>query len=234
MIKKVFLAITGCLLLLPFSADAASLACGEAGRRQVAAAYLSSEGKQLEACFDLDREEATLLLFDGARLTLPAAQSASGARYSDGKRTFWEHQGIGRYFSGDKLVFEGKTAPASGYNSGVSSKVLVRSTVTASGHSIVYPAHGKAEVTALRVDVAPGAETGWHKHATPVYAYVLSGAIEVELEGGNRVEYKEGDAFIEVVDIFHNGRNRGNIPVTMVVFYTGVQGTPLVTKKQHE
>ncbi len=59
MIKKVFLAITGCLLLLPFSTDAASLACGEAGRRQVAAAYLSSEGKQLEACFDLDREEAT-------------------------------------------------------------------------------------------------------------------------------------------------------------------------------
>jgi hypothetical protein len=64
---------------------------------------------------------------------------------------------IGKYFSGDKLVFEGKTAPASGYNSGVSSKVLVRSTVTASGHSIVYPAHGKAEVTALRIDVAPGA-----------------------------------------------------------------------------
>jgi quercetin dioxygenase-like cupin family protein/membrane-bound inhibitor of C-type lysozyme len=230
-IQKVVFASTLLTLFLPLGIHAESLFCGDVGRRQTAAAYVSSAGKQLEACFDQDRQQATLLLPDGVKLTLPIALSASGVRYSDGKRVFWEHQGVARYFADDKLLFEGKTAPTAGYNSGVASSVLVKSTLTASGRPIVYPSHGKAEVTALRIDMAPGAETGWHKHATPVYAYVLSGAIEVEFEGGGMAKYQAGDAFIEVVDLFHNGTNRSSVPVSMIVFYTGVQGTPLVSRR---
>ena len=83
----------------------------------------------------------------------------------------------------------------------------------------------------MTVDLAPGTETGWHKHAIPVYAYVLSGVIEVELEGGQRISYKTGDVIIEVVNTFHNGSNRGIEPVRLVVFYTGIKNQPNVIRK---
>ncbi|MBI5518794.1 MAG: MliC family protein [Desulfovibrio sp.] len=44
----------------------------------------------------------------GETLTLPLALSASGARYSDGESTYWEHHGSARFERGDVVVFEGR------------------------------------------------------------------------------------------------------------------------------
>ncbi len=119
-----------------------------------------------------------------------------------------------------------------GYSSGVSAKVLTKTSITADGQKIVYPQTDKAEVTAMTVDIAPGAETGWHKHPVPVYAYVLSGDLTVELEGGQRLRYGKGDAIIEVVNTLHNGKNSGAEPVTLAVFYLGAEGVPTVVKPE--
>lgn len=223
------LAIAGILLLCALPLSAATLPCS--GTQQVPATYAAAGGEQLQACFDLVRKNVTVGLADGSRVVLPVAVSGSGARYSDGTRTFWEHQGIGRYFVGEKLLFEGGPAPATGYKGGVTSKLLKQTTLTANGQKIAYPVTDRAEVTAMTVDLAPGAETGWHKHTIPVYAYVLTGVIEVELEGGQRVSYKAGDAIIEVVDAFHNGSNRGTETVRLVVFYTGIKNQPNVVRR---
>ena len=75
--------------------------------RITAACYRSGDGKTVAASFDLGRNLVTVTLPDGRSVTLPAALSASGARYSDGKETFWEHQGSGRFFTGETLLFEG-------------------------------------------------------------------------------------------------------------------------------
>lgn len=82
----------------------------------------------------------------------------------------------------------------------------------------------------MTVDLAPGAETGWHKHPVPVYAYVVSGNLTVELEGGAVLSFKAGDAIIEVVNTLHNGINGGKEPVRLAVFYLGVEGMPTVIK----
>jgi len=85
--------------------------------RITTATYRSADGKTATASYDLDRNLVTVTLPDGRRVTLPAAPSASGARYSDGRETFWEHQGSGRFFTGETLIFEGtvsdreRTAP---------------------------------------------------------------------------------------------------------------------------
>ena len=226
------LIVAGMLLLMSvLSAHAATLPCS-GSPRQVAAAYRAGDGARLEACFDLDRNTVTVGLADGSRVVLPAAVSGSGARYSDGARTFWEHQGVGRYFVGEKLLFEGGPAPAAGYKSGVSSKLLVQTGVTADGRKIVYPVSNNPEVTAMLVEIAPRAETGWHKHDVPVYAYMLGGELEVALEGGKHVTYKAGDAIIEVVGTMHNGINKGKETARLVVFYTGIKGQPNVIRKQ--
>jgi quercetin dioxygenase-like cupin family protein len=119
---------------------------------------------------------------------------------------------------------------AADYSSGVTAKMLTKTTVTGNGQKIAYPVTDMAEVTAMTVDLAPGSETGWHKHPVPVYAYVVSGSLAVEIEGGKEPTFKTGDAIIEVVNTLHNGRNRGSEPVKLAVFYLGVEGTPNVIK----
>lgn len=123
-------------------------------------------------------------------------------------------------------------ARGEGYSSGVTAKVLQQTTVTSNGQPITYPRTNKAEVTALTVELAPGASTGWHKHPVPVYAYVVAGTLSVELEGGASMTYGANEAVIEVVDTWHNGRNQGPEPVKLAVFYLGSQGTPNVIKME--
>jgi quercetin dioxygenase-like cupin family protein len=121
---------------------------------------------------------------------------------------------------------------ASDYSSGVTAKVLQKTSVTGNGQKITYPQTDKAEVTAMFVELTPGAETGWHKHPNPVYAYVISGNLSVELEDGKCLSFAAGDAIIEVVNTLHNGKNNGTEPVKLAVFYLGVEGTPIVIKQE--
>jgi quercetin dioxygenase-like cupin family protein len=121
-------------------------------------------------------------------------------------------------------------ALAADYNPGVTAKVLQKTGVTNGGQKISYPCTDRAEVTAMTVELAPGAETGWHMHTMPVYAYVVSGTLAVELEGGKSFSFKAGDVIIEVVDTRHNGRNLGTEPVKLTVFYLGAEGLPNVIK----
>ena len=91
---------------------------------------------------------------------------------------------------------------------------------------IVYP-HGTAEMTSLLVELAPGAQTGWHCHPFPSFAYLLEGTLEVTLDDGRVQGLNAGEALSEVVNRSHNGRNVGRVPAKLVVFYAGVVGTPL-------
>lgn len=119
---------------------------------------------------------------------------------------------------------------AADYGGGVTAKVLTRTTRTGNGQKISYPCTDRAEVTAVGVELAPGSETGWHKHPVPVYAYVVAGTLVVELEDGRRLTFSAGDAIIEVVDTLHNGRNLGKEPVKLAVFYLGEEGKATVVK----
>jgi quercetin dioxygenase-like cupin family protein len=118
------------------------------------------------------------------------------------------------------------------YGSGVTAEILKKTSATSNGQKITYPLTDKAEVTAMTVDLAPGAETGWHKHPVPVYAYVVSGNLSVELEDGKQFSFNSGDAIIEVVDTFHNGRNIGEVPVKLAVFYLGGEGISNVIRSE--
>ena len=43
---------------------------------------------------------------------------------------------------------------------------LLKTTTSWDGKPLVWPA-GQAEVTALLIEIAPGGETGWHRHSVP-------------------------------------------------------------------
>ncbi len=107
---------------------------------------------------------------------------------------------------------------------------ILRTTTTSGGQPIVYPKTAQPEVSALLVEIPVGAETGWHRHPFPCYAYILSGELTVEVEGGKINHFKAGDAMAETVDLLHNGKNTGSEPVRLVMFVTGEKGQPFTVK----
>ena len=110
---------------------------------------------------------------------------------------------------------------------------LMKTKVDADGKPIVWP-EAPAEVSAVRVEIPPGAETGWHKHPVPCFAYVLEGELTVRLESGVTKNLKAGDAFAEAVNVMHNGTNTGKVPVKLVMFAAGQADKPYAEKPATE
>ncbi|MBS1186355.1 MAG: hypothetical protein H6R04_373 [Burkholderiaceae bacterium] len=108
-------------------------------------------------------------------------------------------------------------------NAAVKAETLLKTTSTWDGQPIAWP-QGKAELTAMRIEIAPGAETGWHAHGVPSFAVMLEGTLEVSLADGRVKRLQAGDVLAEVVNTTHIGHNIGTMPVRLVVFYTGIAG----------
>lgn len=107
---------------------------------------------------------------------------------------------------------------------------LLKTDTSWDGKALEYP-KGQAEITGMIVEIAPGAETGWHLHAVPSFGMVLEGELEVQLKDGKTKYLKSGEALAEVVNTLHNGRNVGATPVKLIVFYAGVAGQKLSEKE---
>ncbi|MDZ7720442.1 MAG: cupin domain-containing protein [Balneolaceae bacterium] len=120
----------------------------------------------------------------------------------------------------------------------VKSTQILQTETTWNGKDIEYPQNGSEEITALEIVFEPGAETSWHRHPVPSLAYVINGELKVILkDSGESKIFKKGDAFAEVIDTWHYGKNIGDEPVKIVVFYIGEKGmllTELLTEVQEE
>lgn len=91
------------------------------------------------------------------------------------------------------------------------------------GETIRYP-QGNAHVTAAIVTLAPGGRTIAHRHGVPLFAYILSGELTVDYGAHGTRTYKQGDAFLEAMDVTHFGINRGAEPVRILAVYMGADG----------
>ncbi len=121
-------------------------------------------------------------------------------------------------------------AHAAEYETGVKANVILQTEKMSNGEPIDYLDTDHPKVTVMTIEIAPGAQTGWHSHPIEVYAYMISGCLTMSIEGRKTVEFKEGEAIIEVVKLKHNGVNNGKVPVKLVAFYLGAKGVPNVMK----
>lgn len=112
----------------------------------------------------------------------------------------------------------------------IKASTILKTEASWDGKPIEYPS-GKAEITGMMVEIAPGGETGWHLHPVPSFGIILEGELEVQLKTGEVKHLKSGEALAEVVNTLHNGRNVGSIPVKLIVFYAGAVGQKLSTKE---
>lgn len=120
------------------------------------------------------------------------------------------------------------------YNASVEAKTVLKATQDVLGQAIIYPKTDHPEITGLRVRIPAGQETGWHTHSTPGYAYVISGTLTLEYEKGITRQFKPDEAFAEVVNVLHNGRNNGTEDVVLIVFFTGEAGVSFTKKQETE
>ncbi|HEY9667557.1 MAG TPA: cupin domain-containing protein [Coleofasciculaceae cyanobacterium] len=123
---------------------------------------------------------------------------------------------------------------SSEFKQGVKVTQLLKSMTTTIGQPIEFSKIKKPEVTAVKVEIPPGKETGWHKHPYPVYAYVLRGTLTLEIEGNKQLKFEPGSALFEVINTLHNGKNLGKEPVTILVFFTAEAGQPYTVRANKE
>ena len=76
------------------------------------------------------------------------------------------------------------------------------------------------------VEIAAGGQVGRHMHPVPVLVYVLEGELTVEADGQPARTYKAGQAAVEVVNTWHNGLNRGAVPVKLAGTPARLGGCP--------
>lgn len=101
---------------------------------------------------------------------------------------------------------------------------------TVMGEQIAYPTTGPAHVNAMIVTIAPGQQTELHKHGVPLFVQVLEGDVTVAYEGHGERTYKQGETFLEAMDVAHRGMNPGNTPVKLLAIYIGAEGAQDVIK----
>jgi len=93
-----------------------------------------------------------------------------------------------------------------------------------------YPT-GKPEITILRIKIPPGAQLPLHEHPVINAGVLLSGELTIVTEDNKTLYLKAGDSIVEVVNKWHYGKNEGNEPAEIVVFYAGSLDTPITIKK---
>lgn len=124
------------------------------------------------------------------------------------------------------LSVAGSTAAGEDVVSGVSAEVLLAAGETVLGQAFAYPADAAPKVTAVIATMPPGAESGFHHHNSPLFAYILEGELTVTYDGAGERVFRAGDSQIEAIGTPHNGRNSGSGPLRILAVFIGAEGIP--------
>lgn len=114
-----------------------------------------------------------------------------------------------------------------------SSELLTESYLAWNGDSLPAYPNGKPKISIVKVTIPPHSELPHHYHPVINAGILLTGELTVVDVKGNVLEMKAGDPIIEVVNTIHYGKNNGDIPAEIVVFYAGVEGMEIVVKESN-
>ena len=110
------------------------------------------------------------------------------------------------------------------------SEKLIESYLSWNGDSLPSYPDGKPKISIVKVTIPPHSELPKHYHPVINAGILLKGELTVVDEKGNTLHMKAGDPIIEVVNLIHYGKNEGDIPAEIVVFYAGTDGKEIVVK----
>ncbi|MBR0706091.1 cupin domain-containing protein [Bradyrhizobium liaoningense] len=114
------------------------------------------------------------------------------------------------------------TLPAAAAQAGVTRTDLQR-------HDLSTPGR---EAVQVRVDLAPGVAFGRHTHPGEEIVYVLTGAIEYDVDGKPPVTLKAGDVLFIPAGTVHAATNVGAETASELATYIVAKDKPLLTLAQ--
>lgn len=123
--------------------------------------------------------------------------------------------------SGMLLASSGATA-----DNQIVSTELLDDNKTILGQPLGYRTDGPLEIHSSLIVLEPGAEIAEHLHPVPTYGYVIEGELTVFYPEGVKRIYKQGEALLEAVNVWHHGLNSGNVPARVLVVHMGVRDVP--------
>lgn len=113
----------------------------------------------------------------------------------------------------------------------VKTDVLAKASISWNGMALPEYPKGKPEITILKIKIPPKTKLPLHKHPVINAGVLLKGTLAVVTEEDDKLQLKAGDSIIEVVNKWHYGINEGNEVAEIIVFYAGVQDSPITVKK---
>ncbi|WP_063768946.1 cupin domain-containing protein [Verrucomicrobium sp. BvORR034] len=92
----------------------------------------------------------------------------------------------------------------------------------------VLAGHPESEVNMVLVEYAGGASSPAHRHAGPVFVYVLEGTVEMQITDGPLTKLTKGETYYEPPGGVHLvSRNASATePAKLLAFVVGPKGTP--------
>ena len=109
--------------------------------------------------------------------------------------------------------------------------VLAKTSSSWDGGTLPDYVKGKPEVTILRITIPPKIQLPLHKHPVINAGVLIKGELTVVTEDKKILYLKAGDSIVEVVNKWHYGKNEGNVPAEIIVFYAGTRDTPITIKE---
>ncbi|MEA3392797.1 MAG: cupin domain-containing protein [Candidatus Marinimicrobia bacterium] len=106
----------------------------------------------------------------------------------------------------------------------ISVDVLSKTSKSWNGHALPRYSKGKPEITILRISIPPHTDLAWHEHPEINAGVMISGELTVITDKQDTLHLQAGDPIVEVVNTWHFGKNEGDEPVDIIVFYAGIKG----------
>ena len=104
---------------------------------------------------------------------------------------------------------------------------LVKTTESWNGKQLPKYPDGNPEITILKIIIPPKTKLPLHKHPNINAGILLKGELTLISEANDTLYLKAGEPIVELVNTWHFGQNDGTEPVEIIVFYAGIQGTPI-------
>ena len=83
------------------------------------------------------------------------------------------------------------------------------------------------EVNVVEHDIAPGQKVAWHIHHGTEISYVLSGALNLQIEGGPIRHVAQGETFVIDPNTPHRAYNDGTETARLLITYLRQKKGPL-------
>lgn len=80
---------------------------------------------------------------------------------------------------------------------------------------------GAPLIKAYSIEIPVGKSTDLHRHAVPLFAFVVSGVLETDYGSKGRRTISPGSVFVEAIDWCHVGKAVGTEPVKVIGVYLG-------------